>query len=61
MKDDLYYFTSEEGAPYNEGESPYNRTIDDDLLLVKLANECGDRFSPNSPLGKIQLKENSRI
>lgn len=54
MEEKLYYFTSEEDAPFNMDELPYKRTLKDDLLLVHLANEFGDRFSPESQLGKLQ-------
>lgn len=54
MKEQLFYFVEESDAPYNENESPYQRTIEDDLLLVKLANKNGDTFKRNSTLGKLQ-------
>lgn len=40
--------------PYNENESPYKRTREDDIFLIKLAEECKDTFDHESDLYKLQ-------
>lgn len=44
----------ESDAPYKEGERPYPRTLQDDLLLLKIIEENNWELEPNSKLAKLQ-------
>lgn len=47
----MHLVMDESDAPYEEGQ--YTRTLDDDLLAIRLAKEYGLKFIPGSDLDKL--------
>lgn len=47
----MHIVMDESDAPYEEGQ--YTRTLDDDLLAIRLAKEYGLEFIPGSDLDKL--------
>lgn len=44
----------ETDRPYEDGESPYPRTLEDDLFLLKMVEENGWELKPDSYLAKLE-------
>ncbi len=44
----------ETDRPYEEGESPYPHTLEDDLYLLKMVKENNWELKPNSYLTKVE-------
>lgn len=55
-----YYLMDETDIPYEEGQTPYQRTIKDDLLLIKFAKDNSLELKNDGPLYVLQNKNEPR-
>ncbi len=54
MDENKYFVMDETDAPYEDGERPVERTADDDMFLIRMAEKYGLEFKPDSHLGELK-------
>ncbi len=58
MEDNKFMLMDETDAPYEKGERPCERTLEDDIFILEMAKKYNLEFKPDSRLGKLNNQIN---